>query len=452
MKIKRFIGRSVNGHLNFDIRFLDHVTFVTGINGSGKTSALNSIAALLLPRLDYLAEEYFEIISIELLNNLETVHLTAKKVDTTTVLACSQFPNDEFPIVRYEPPEPYPSHRVRELEEEHYQEFLARSGEHPIIGYIQSLPTPMYLGLDRRSLSFTRERPRYGGSRQTVRRGASRSIFGRSLEVGLAESLHYARDHMQEVRVREVKLDAQVREKIVLELIDFPPISVSDRAFEAPSSADLEKFEEAKSNLSRLPNLLRVPESTISSRIDPIINFLNATLQKMQRSKSKRAADEFAFIEWSFNKTNLDKLSLLSEIISNHNNEVDSIRKRISNYLETVNEFLRDSGKQVIFNNIGELRFVLAKDEAKEQYHINSLSSGEIQMVVILTHLYFNPEVEKANVFIIDEPELSLHVQWQEKFVDRIIEASNETQFILATHSPTIILDKRDFCREISQV
>ena len=103
-----------------------------------------------------------------------------------------------------------------------------------------------------------------------------------------------------------------------------------------------------------------------------------------------------------------------------------------------------------MFNDNGDLRFVL-EEEMEEERHINTLSSGEIQLVVILTHLYFNPEVEQANVFIIDEPELSLHVQWQEKFVDGIMEASRETQFILATHSPTIILDKTKNCVEISQ-
>ena len=72
-------------------------------------------------------------------------------------------------------------------------------------------------------------------------------------------------------------------------------------------------------------------------------------------------------------------------------------------------------------------------------------------MVVILTHLYFNSEVERANVFIIDEPELSLHVEWQEKFVDAVIEASESTQFILATHSPSIILDKVDHCVELTK-
>ena len=111
---------------------------------------------------------------------------------------------------------------------------------------------------------------------------------------------------------------------------------------------------------------------------------------------------------------------------------------------------MHDSGKKIAFNNNGDLRFIL-EDKEEEEGYINSLSSGEIQLVVILTHLYFNPEVERANVFIIDEPELSLHVQWQEKFVDGIMEASRETQFILATHSPTIILDKVLNCVEISR-
>ena len=447
MKIKRFIGRSVNGHLNFDIDFLDQLTFITGINGSGKTSALNSIAALLLPRLDYLAGEYFEVISLDILDNDKDVRLSATKTDSGTVLSCSLHPDHDFPVVRYEPTEPYPASRAREFEEEYYEEYLVRHSENPILGYIQSLPTPMYLGLDRRSLSSPRDRARYA-PRHRIR--PDRNIFGRSLEVGLGEALNFARDHMQEVRASEAALDAKIREKIVLELIGFPPVSFAT-GIAKPSKAELTKFEAAKANLSRLPTLLSLPESEISNRIDPTVKFLDATLKKIQDGPEDEDPD-FAVFEWSFNKTNLDKLSALSGIISEYNSEVNSIRTRVRNYMDTVNKFIHDSGKQIIFNQGGVLRFVRESEETegRQEHPIYSLSSGEIQLVVILTHLYFNPEVEKANVFIIDEPELSLHVQWQQKFVDGIIEASKETQFILATHSPTIILDRLSNCRELS--
>jgi recombinational DNA repair ATPase RecF len=66
MRITGFKGQAVNGYLDFDLRFNPDLTFVTGINGTGKTSALNSIVALLLPRLDYLAGDFFQSISIKI--------------------------------------------------------------------------------------------------------------------------------------------------------------------------------------------------------------------------------------------------------------------------------------------------------------------------------------------------------------------------------------------------
>lgn len=60
----------------------------------------------------------------------------------------------------------------------------------------------------------------------------------------------------------------------------------------------------------------------------------------------------------------------------------------------------------------------------------------------MLCHLYLNKELPKDGIFIIDEPELSLHLLWQEKFVDEIIKAKY-LQIILATHSPAIIQNKQ---------
>ena len=294
MKIEKFVGRSVNGYLNFNIHFFDQLTFVTGINGSGKTSILNSIAALLLPRLDYLAGEYFDEITIQISHNNRSVGLSAKKTDSVTELTCTLFPESKFQVTGFDDPDSIPPHRIQEHEEEYYRDLLARNAENPILGYIDSLPTPMYLGLDRRSLTLGRDRRPYGG-RFVGRTRKARNIFGRSLEIGLREAMHFAREKIQEDRRKELLLDAQFRETLVLTLIDFPPISFSGE-LEQPSKNELKEFEETKSNLYRLPDLLNVDRETISSKIDSGLKFLDKTLKRIKRKKIHLTKDNSRYL------------------------------------------------------------------------------------------------------------------------------------------------------------
>ncbi|MFM4997746.1 hypothetical protein [Aeromonas sanarellii] len=46
MLVKEFIGRSIYGHLNFNIKFNRDISFLVGSNGSGKTTALRMMNAL----------------------------------------------------------------------------------------------------------------------------------------------------------------------------------------------------------------------------------------------------------------------------------------------------------------------------------------------------------------------------------------------------------------------
>ncbi len=60
--------------------------------------------------------------------------------------------------------------------------------------------------------------------------------------------------------------------------------------------------------------------------------------------------------------------------------------------------------------------------------------------------------MKKTGIFIIDEPELSLHVEWQNKFIPNLLEVAGGTQLILATHSPEIIGDRTEKCVEVRGV
>lgn len=139
----------------------------------------------------------------------------------------------------------------------------------------------------------------------------------------------------------------------------------------------------------------------------------------------------------------------MMDIVSSFNKQSEEAARPISNYLELVNKFLSDSGKQIIFDDAGTLAFKITGQSGLNP--VTSLSSGEAQIFVILTHLCFNPAAHRTNVFIVDEPELSLHVQWQELFVESVQAANPNIQYIMATHAPSIILNRINHCRDMSR-
>lgn len=72
--------------------------------------------------------------------------------------------------------------------------------------------------------------------------------------------------------------------------------------------------------------------------------------------------------------------------------------------------------------------------DAEEAIASDKLSAGEKQM---LSFLCYNTFSERAAIFI-DEPELSLHVDWQRTLVPTLLEQGTENQFFIATHSPFV--------------
>lgn len=88
---------------------------------------------------------------------------------------------------------------------------------------------------------------------------------------------------------------------------------------------------------------------------------------------------------------------------------------------------------------------------AGEQRSISALSSGERQILIILAHLSLNRLLMKDGVFVVDEPELSLHMAWQDMFVDAVQSANPKLQLILATHSPAIIGGRDNLCVPIAK-
>ncbi len=93
---------------------------------------------------------------------------------------------------------------------------------------------------------------------------------------------------------------------------------------------------------------------------------------------------------------------------------------------------------------------------------LDALSSGEQHLIVLLGRLLFDASNSDALVMM-DEPEISFHPSWQEKFSDILFKIQNESKetknsktvkrhFIIATHSPAFIGDHWDKTVELAKM
>ena len=101
-------------------------------------------------------------------------------------------------------------------------------------------------------------------------------------------------------------------------------------------------------------------------------------------------------------------------------------------YEKTVNSFLNDKSIQV--DESGRLKIKLSPSA---DLNLRLLSSGEKQILILLTEALLT--VDKPIVYIADEPELSLHISWQEKLLESLMTFGGQMQVIVATHSPDIV-------------
>jgi predicted ATPase len=121
----------------------------------------------------------------------------------------------------------------------------------------------------------------------------------------------------------------------------------------------------------------------------------------------------------------LSNLSKLQQEATNVNNKRDELLQPFKVLSELVIKVLHYKGVKLDDFTIGE------SDGAIDS---RLLSAGEQQM---LSFLCYNAFYEDSIIFI-DEPELSLHVDWQRRLFPNLMKQQSSNQFIVATHSPCI--------------
>jgi|GEM_PF-2381668 ABC transporter, ATP-binding protein len=192
-------------------------------------------------------------------------------------------------------------------------------------------------------------------------------------------------------------------------------------------SLGIEYPNEKKSYIEKLNYIEKLKNSITSlpeAKIDKILDelFPSRVIKKIWREKGKEY--------------------LLAEIEAINNKiKANLFSKKFKKYIKIINTFLVHSGKEVYFEK-KEANFYLRLLERKKIIDIEFLSTGETEILNLCTQLFFN----EKKIIIIDEPEKSLHLEWQilfGKIIEAILGYDNDLQIIIATHSPFIVDRKK---------
>jgi predicted ATP-binding protein involved in virulence len=133
----------------------------------------------------------------------------------------------------------------------------------------------------------------------------------------------------------------------------------------------------------------------------------------------------------SFIATKINK-----EIFKNRNKTIGEVIDKVCNEINSVFSVMDLDIKLVGLSETSETKPIFRNSLGKE-FDITGLSSGEKQLFLRALSLKFL-EVNNS-VILIDEPEISLHPQWQRKIIDVYERIGKNNQLIIATHSPHII-------------
>ena len=115
-------------------------------------------------------------------------------------------------------------------------------------------------------------------------------------------------------------------------------------------------------------------------------------------------------------------------------------------FQDIMDSLFADTGKKIIRSE-NEIRF----SQIGETLVPYQLSSGEKQILAILLTVLV--EDNQPYVLFMDEPEVSLQVEWQKQLIDLILQLNPNIQIILTTHSPAVIMNGwMDKVTEVSDI
>lgn len=174
------------------------------------------------------------------------------------------------------------------------------------------------------------------------------------------------------------------------------------------------------------PKVVYMPTEINFEKINKVDNTLNFTPHFQNIVDQNMTQNIPSFIATKINK----------EIFKNRNKTIGEVIDKVCDDINSIFSIMNLDIKLVGLSETSETKPIFRNGLGKE-FDITGLSSGEKQLFLRALSLKFL-EVNNS-IILIDEPEISLHPEWQSKIIDVYKSIGNNNQLIIATHSPHVI-------------
>lgn len=377
------------------------VNFLIGVNGSGKTSFLNLIASALSSDYDGLAKLEFSTVECFLFSPKESTEfkLTVRRSQEEGMRASYIYLIEEEgkPERRFELINPVRFGMPASMRHRYSSDTYVVDGA---LSPLNNLIKVQWLSVYRSPLK----------GRASEERNAPESSVDRRLTTLSNQLVRYfsklaaAREHETNRFLR------QMLGALVYNASEFDPFSKID-------------LPEVKKSIQILMDTFL---SGGSKRTRERLNKHFELAEKAREDKNRFELDELVA---------LAAVLPMKKIVEEWNAtqiRQEALAKPRTEFLEIMNSMFKN--KKLLLNDKNELEVELS---AGKHLSLSELSSGEKQLLILFSEALLQEKAEF--IYIADEPELSLHVSWQEQLTRNLMKINPEAQMIFATHSPDIV-------------
>lgn len=428
MKITEFKIKSLHGFFDYDIKLNEDLTFIYGENGSGKTTVLNMLDSVVSGDIYKLFKYNFKkiIVNFENRNSDKKCYIEVelnKKDSTLDSYLSIHFTGEDGNTLTDKI-----YYKEVKFDERHFHSKKSLKIIRETFNYI-FLPLNR-LSYKMGSLESVTSRNRINHRPYFINKGYS------SEDMNGVEKL--VKDFVAITNSQINKLNIGFRQDILKSALEITDDKESDNyLLNASEEVLVSKLELIKNKYIELLVELKAIKSE-DQKISGV-KYFDDLIKKVKNNIEKNPGTPNSHTELRGAYVELIRISKLIELHEKLNSKIAILKTPIDEFIKYTNRFLNNGKdkKNLVINSAGQIYFTT--NYTNEKVKLKYLSSGEKHVVTLFANLIFKLKRDDFTIFIVDEPELSLHLSWQKMLVETIREINTNMQIVLATHSPEIV-------------